>query len=148
MVRILNHQINSQLSFCIHNEVDVACVSFHVLSSQAGVYECRVQFLVFAVVVQCWAVLAQVSIIRDIKHREIRIMTDAGRTSRPLLIVEEQKLLLKKSHIDLLKEKEFNQYGSASSSAFTLSLLSVSYPCRGLLTMFSYLCSSSCNSNI
>ena len=48
--------------------------------------------------------------VRDIKHREIRIMTDAGRASRPLLIVENQKLLLKKPHIDLLKEKEYNQY--------------------------------------
>ena len=48
---------------------------------------------------------------RDIKNREIRILTDAGRTSRPLLIVEDQKLLLKKKHIDLLKEKEYNHYG-------------------------------------
>ena len=48
--------------------------------------------------------------VRDIRDREIRIYTDAGRICRPLLIVENQKLLLKKSHIDQLKEKEYNNY--------------------------------------
>ena len=52
----------------------------------------------------------QVSMVRDIRDREIRIYTDAGRICRPLLIVENQKLLLKKSHIDQLKEKEYNNY--------------------------------------
>ena len=56
----------------------------------------------------------KVSIIRYIKEREIRIATDAGRTSRPLLIVENNKLLLKKRHIELLKEREYNNYGSAA----------------------------------
>lgn len=46
--------------------------------------------------------------IRDIREREIRIYTDAGRICRPLLIVENQKLLLKSSHIQLLKEREYN----------------------------------------
>lgn len=50
----------------------------------------------------------QVSMIRDIREREIRIYTDAGRICRPLLIVENQKLLLKSSHIQLLKEREYN----------------------------------------
>uniref|UniRef100_A0A8C0ZIS0 DNA-directed RNA polymerase subunit beta n=1 Tax=Cyanistes caeruleus TaxID=156563 RepID=A0A8C0ZIS0_CYACU len=54
--------------------------------------------------------LAQVSMIRDIREREIRIYTDAGRICRPLLIVEKQKLLLKKRHIDQLKEREYNNY--------------------------------------
>ena len=49
--------------------------------------------------------------VRDIRDREIRIYTDAGRICRPLLIVENQKLLLKKRHIDLLKEREYNNYG-------------------------------------
>ena len=46
--------------------------------------------------------------IRDIREREIRIYTDAGRICRPLLIVENQKLLLKSTHIQLLKEREYN----------------------------------------
>nr|CAB3265015.1 DNA-directed RNA polymerase II subunit RPB2 [Phallusia mammillata] len=54
-------------------------------------------------------IVSEVSMVRDIREREIRIYTDAGRICRPLLIVEEQKLLLKKQHIDLLKE-EYNNY--------------------------------------
>jgi DNA-directed RNA polymerase II subunit RPB2 len=46
--------------------------------------------------------------VRDIRDREIRIHTDAGRVCRPLLIVENQKLMLKKKHIDQLKERERN----------------------------------------
>ena len=46
--------------------------------------------------------------IRDIRVREIRIYTDAGRICRPLLIVENQKLLLKQSHIKQLKQREYN----------------------------------------
>ncbi|MFN9959318.1 MAG: hypothetical protein ACK55I_40020 [bacterium] len=53
---------------------------------------------------------AEVSMIRDIRDREIRIYTDAGRICRPLLIVEDCKLLMKTRHIDLLKEREFNNY--------------------------------------
>ena len=48
--------------------------------------------------------------IRDIRDREIRIYTDAGRICRPLLIVENQKLLLKQSHIKQLKQREYNSY--------------------------------------
>jgi len=53
---------------------------------------------------------AEVSMIRDIRDREIRIYTDAGRICRPLLIVEECKLLMKTQHIDLLKNREFDNY--------------------------------------
>ena len=49
--------------------------------------------------------------VRDIRDKEIRIYTDAGRVCRPLLIVENQKLLLKKSHIEQLKEREYNDFG-------------------------------------
>uniref|UniRef100_G1QFC2 DNA-directed RNA polymerase subunit beta n=1 Tax=Myotis lucifugus TaxID=59463 RepID=G1QFC2_MYOLU len=56
-------------------------------------------------------IVSEVSMIRDIREREIRIYTDAGRLCRPLLVVEEQKLLLKKRHIDQLKEREYNNYG-------------------------------------
>lgn len=46
--------------------------------------------------------------VRDIREKEIRIFTDAGRICRPLLIVESQRLLLKKQHIQMLKEREYN----------------------------------------
>ena len=52
--------------------------------------------------------LLQVSMVRDIREKEIRIFTDAGRICRPLLIVENQRLLLKKQHIQMLKEREYN----------------------------------------
>ncbi|KAL5016562.1 hypothetical protein ScPMuIL_006151 [Solemya velum] len=55
-------------------------------------------------------IVSEVSMIRDIRDREIRIYTDAGRICRPLLIVEEQKLLLKQSHIKQLKQREYNNY--------------------------------------
>lgn len=51
-------------------------------------------------------IVSEVSIIREIREREIRIYTDAGRICRPLLIVENQKLLLKRRHIEQLKESE------------------------------------------
>ena len=50
----------------------------------------------------------QVSMVRDVREREIRIFTDAGRICRPLLIVENQKLLLKRHHVDMLKERDVN----------------------------------------
>jgi len=53
---------------------------------------------------------AEVSMIRDIRDREIRVMTDAGRICRPLLIVEDCKLLIKRHHIEQLKNREFNSY--------------------------------------
>ncbi|XP_054164756.1 DNA-directed RNA polymerase II subunit RPB2 [Oppia nitens] len=55
-------------------------------------------------------IVSEVSMVRDIRDREIRIYTDAGRICRPLLIVENQKLLLKKRHIEMLKEREYNSY--------------------------------------
>lgn len=56
-------------------------------------------------------IVSEVSMIRDIRDREIRIYTDAGRICRPLLIVENGALLLKKKHIDNLKERDYNNYG-------------------------------------
>jgi DNA-directed RNA polymerase II subunit RPB2 len=56
-------------------------------------------------------IVSEVSMVRDIRDREIRIYTDAGRISRPLLIVENQKLLLKNRHIEVLKERDFNNDG-------------------------------------
>merc|ERR550534_2035602 len=53
---------------------------------------------------------AEVSMIRDIRDREIRIYTDAGRICRPLLIVEDCRLMMKKHHIEMLKAREFNNF--------------------------------------
>lgn len=49
-------------------------------------------------------IVSEVSMVRDIRDREIRIYTDPGRVCRPLLIVEpDGKLALKKKHIEALK---------------------------------------------
>lgn len=55
-------------------------------------------------------IVSEVSMVRDIRDREIRIYTDAGRICRPLLIVEKQKLLLKSRHIEQLKKREYSNY--------------------------------------
>ena len=46
---------------------------------------------------------AEVSIVRDINDKEVRIYTDAGRICRPLFIVQEQRLAVKKHHISQLQ---------------------------------------------
>lgn len=53
---------------------------------------------------------SEVSISHEIRDREIRIYTDAGRISRPLFIVgEDQKLLIKKGHIAKMQQSD-NKY--------------------------------------
>lgn len=51
-------------------------------------------------------IVSEVSMVRDIRDREIRIYTDPGRVCRPLLIVENGKLALKRRHIEKLKDRE------------------------------------------
>merc|ERR1719183_2800040 len=52
---------------------------------------------------------ADVSIVRDIAESEVRIYTDAGRICRPLFIVENQQLKIKKSHIMQLQQHTAEQ---------------------------------------
>lgn len=54
---------------------------------------------------RCLDVSPEVAVVRDIKEKELRLYTDAGRACRPLLIVENKKILLKKSHILKLQRK-------------------------------------------
>ena len=48
----------------------------------------------------------EVSIVRDIRERELRLYTDAGRVCRPLFIAENQQLALRKKHIEWLVRGE------------------------------------------
>ena len=66
--------------------------------------------------------------VRDVREREIRIFTDAGRICRPLLIVENQKLLLKRHHVDMLKERDVNNSRSVCVSV-CLSVWSSVHSC-------------------
>lgn len=60
---------------------------------------------------QCDIIVNEVSMVREIREREIRIYSDAGRICRPLMIVEKQKLLLKQRHVTLLKDRDCNNFG-------------------------------------
>lgn len=72
-------------------------------------------------------IVSEVSMIRDIRDREIRIYTDAGRICRPLLIVENSQLLLKKRNIDQLKERDYNNYGSVFLLIITMVYIIITY---------------------
>lgn len=45
----------------------------------------------------------EVGVVRDIRLKELRLYTDYGRCCRPLFIVENQKLLIKKQDIQALQ---------------------------------------------
>uniref|UniRef100_A0A0N5BX22 DNA-directed RNA polymerase subunit beta n=1 Tax=Strongyloides papillosus TaxID=174720 RepID=A0A0N5BX22_STREA len=49
-------------------------------------------------------IVSEVSMVRDIRDREIRILSEAGRICRPLLVVESGQLTLRTKHIRKLKE--------------------------------------------
>ncbi|PNX85056.1 DNA-directed RNA polymerase ii subunit rpb2-like protein, partial [Trifolium pratense] len=48
----------------------------------------------------------EVGVVRDIPLRELHIYTDYGRCSRPLFIVDNQRLLIKKKDIHKLQQRE------------------------------------------
>ncbi|EJD51976.1 DNA-dependent RNA polymerase II second largest subunit [Auricularia subglabra TFB-10046 SS5] len=48
----------------------------------------------------------EVSVVRDIREKELRLYTDAGRVCRPLFIVEDQQLVIKKHHVEWIQNKE------------------------------------------
>ena len=60
----------------------------------------------------------EVGVVRDISLNELRLYTDYGRCSRPLFIVENQRLLIKKSDIRSLQQKVLFLQSSANSSKF------------------------------
>ena len=53
---------------------------------------------------------AEVSVVRDIQNRELRLFSDPGRCCRPLFIVEDQRLRIRKQHIEQLQNKEETEF--------------------------------------
>ena len=53
----------------------------------------------------------EVSIVHDIRLQEVRLYTDSGRVCRPLFIVEDQRLLVKKDTIAKLRDRERTGFG-------------------------------------
>jgi DNA-directed RNA polymerase II subunit RPB2 len=50
--------------------------------------------------------IKELSIVRDIFNKEIRIYTDHGRVQRPVFVVEKGQLNIKPQHIQLLKVRK------------------------------------------
>lgn len=50
------------------------------------------------------AITSEVGVVMDFKNREVRICTDYGRCTRPLLVVENLKILMKKEDVQELKQ--------------------------------------------
>lgn len=48
--------------------------------------------------------------MHDIRLQELRLYTDYGRCCRPLFIVQDQQLTIKKSHIEKLQQREISGY--------------------------------------
>lgn len=48
----------------------------------------------------------EVSIVRDVRERELRLFTDAGRVCRPLFVVEDQRLVLRREHVELITRED------------------------------------------
>ncbi|GBG89761.1 hypothetical protein CBR_g49614 [Chara braunii] len=53
----------------------------------------------------------EVGVVRDILLKELRLYTDYGRCSRPLFIVDKQQLLIKKTHVRALQQREMTDFG-------------------------------------
>lgn len=60
---------------------------------------------------RCVDIDAEVSVIRDLMNKELRIYTDAGRVCRPLFIVENNELLLQKEHVVRLQNHNLTNFG-------------------------------------
>ena len=48
--------------------------------------------------------------VHDIRLQELRLYTDYGRCCRPLFIVKDQSLTIKKNHIERLQQREITGY--------------------------------------
>ncbi|KAL8290166.1 hypothetical protein RQP46_003105 [Phenoliferia psychrophenolica] len=61
---------------------------------------------------RCGDISYEVSIVRDVREKELRLFTDAGRVCRPLFIVEEQRLALTKTHVQQLQVESDPETGA------------------------------------
>ncbi|KAD7117907.1 hypothetical protein E3N88_05175 [Mikania micrantha] len=61
----------------------------------------------------------EVAVVRDIGLKEVRIYTDYGRCSRPLFIVDKQKLFIRKKDIQKLKKKDIQKLQQRESPEYS-----------------------------
>ena len=55
-------------------------------------------------------ITTEVGIVHDIRLQELRLYTDYGRCIRPLFIVEDQRMKIKKRNIEMLQEKDITGF--------------------------------------
>jgi DNA-directed RNA polymerase II subunit RPB2 len=69
---------------------------------------------------RCGDISHEVSVVRDVREKELRIFTDAGRVCRPLFIVDEkqQELLLTKDDVRRLNVDSGDDFGMEDTSKF------------------------------
>ena len=72
---------------------------------------------------RCGDISHEVSVVRDVRERELRIFTDAGRVCRPLYIIDEKKqeLLLTKSDVRKLagEEPDYDEEGNLVETSWS-----------------------------
>jgi len=52
----------------------------------------------------------EVSVVWDLRNQEVSLYTDAGRCCRPLFVVEENRILLKREHVTQLHQRESTNF--------------------------------------
>lgn len=62
---------------------------------------------------RCGDISYEVSVVRDVREKELRLFTDAGRVCRPLFIVEDQRLVLTKEQAGDLASANDKEVGKA-----------------------------------
>jgi DNA-directed RNA polymerase II subunit RPB2 len=65
---------------------------------------------------------SEVSIVWEMRDQELRLFCDAGRPCRPLYIVQDQRVLLRKNHISMLEQ---SRHGNPNQSGDWSKLLSL-----------------------
>lgn len=60
---------------------------------------------------RCGDISYEVSVVRDVREKELRLFTDAGRVCRPLFIVQDQRLVLTKDDVAALQVEPNEEAG-------------------------------------
>jgi len=72
---------------------------------------------------RCVDVSPEVSVVRDIRERELRLYTDAGRVCRPLFIVQDMRLVITKEIVQKLEESVRHSIPIVHTTLFLLNLV-------------------------
>eukprot|EP00953_Heterococcus_sp_UTEX-ZZ885_P026227 14182-Heterococcus_DN1.PRE.3 len=81
---------------------------------------------------RCLDIDAEVSVVRDIKDRELRLYTDAGRVCRPLFVVDRvnNQLVVRKHHIHQLRNNPADYTWTTLMQAGAVEYVDTKAACR------------------